>query len=76
MTYNDLLYICLAFFIIGFLLVMIMFVFYRLRAGLKRRQKNFSRPAKFVPDLDLNVDEPPASVDNSKASDEFTFSKE
>lgn len=75
MTYNDLLYICLAFFIIGFAIVTVMLIFYRIRASLKRRKKSFSRPAKFVPDLDLSIDEPPSSIDNSNARDDFSFTR-
>lgn len=71
MTYLDIIYICIAFFIIGFAISAFMLLFYRIRASLKRRKKFFSKPAKFVPKLNLQVDTIPESVDQSKAMDEF-----
>lgn len=71
MTYSDIIYTCFAFFIIGFLLVTIMLLFYRIRASLKRRNKSFSKPAKFVPDLNLQIDSIQESVDKSRAADDF-----
>jgi hypothetical protein len=35
---------------------------------LKRRQKSFKQPAKFVPDLDLELQQVQPSVDNSTAT--------
>ena len=71
MTYLDIIYTCFAFFIIGFLIVTLMLVFYRIRASIKRRSKSFSKPAKFVPDLNLQIDNVPESIDKSSASNNF-----
>lgn len=71
MTYSDIIYTCLAFFIIGFTLVTLMLLFYRIRASLKRRKKSFSKPAKFIPDLNLQIDSVQESVDKSRAADDF-----
>ncbi len=68
MTYLFLFYICIMFFILGFLIITAYLLMCRLKMMLKRRQKSFKQPAKFVPDLDLELQQVQPSVDNSTAT--------
>jgi hypothetical protein len=71
MTASDILFTCLAFFIIGFLVVAIGLFFCRIKCIIKKKQKNFKSPAKFVPKIDLSYQKPPSSIDNSSAVNSF-----
>ena len=68
MTYLFLFYICIMFFILGFLIITAYLLMCRLKMMIKRRQKSFKQPAKFVPDLDLELQQVQPSVDNSTAT--------
>lgn len=71
MTYSDILFICLIFFFSGFLIALIGLLLCRIKASFRRKNHGFNRPAKFVPNLNLDYEKPPKSVDESTATDEF-----
>jgi len=67
MTYYDVLHTCVLFFILGFIVSIGYLLLCRIRTIKKKRQKSFKQPAKFVPELDLELDQVQPSVDDSSA---------
>ena len=74
MTYYDVLHTCALFFILGFMTSIVYLLICRMRTLKKKRQKSFKQPAKFVPELDLELEQVQPSVDDSSAlNKDFKF---
>ena len=73
MTYWFLFCICILFFILGFLFISIYLLICKIRIMIKGQPKSFKQPAKFVPKLDLEVQQVQPSVDNSSATKRGDF---
>lgn len=71
MILSDIIYLFILFFITGIFISAVGILFLRLRNSLKKRKRCFSQPAKYVPELDLQIEKVQPSVDNSTAAKDF-----